>query len=223
MATTIRRLPLAEQAVEVMLARIQAGEWPLGHKLPGETTLAATLGVGRSTVREAIRELAGRGILESRQGSGVFVIDLEPREEWDSVLRRAGIVSVLEARIAIETEAAGLAAERRTRADLLALRQRLAERNTAPDELGALVDADTAFHRAVIAAAHNELLLELFDSFIPRIREAMIAMLRANPMNDAPGDHLAHEELVDAIRNGDSQRASGLSRSHLSGLREALL
>jgi DNA-binding FadR family transcriptional regulator len=221
--TGIHRRPLAEQAVEVILARIGAGEWPLGHKLPGETTLATTLGVGRSTVREAIRELSGKGVLDSRQGAGVFVTALEPREDWDGVLRRADIVSVIEARIAIEVEAACLAAERRTRADLSALRQRLAERAAVSDDVAALVDADTAFHRAVIVAAHNDILTELFDSFVPRIRSAMVDMLRLKPMADAHGDHLVHAGLVDALLKRDARLASELSRSHLSGMRGAFL
>jgi DNA-binding FadR family transcriptional regulator len=220
---SIRRLPLAEQAVDVILARIGAGEWPLGHKLPGETTLATTLGVGRSTVREAIRELSGKGVLESRQGSGVFVTALQPREDWDTVLRRADIVSVIEARIAIEVEAAGLAAERRSRADLGTLRLRLAQRAAASDDVRGLVDADTAFHRAVIVAAHNDILTELFDSFVPRIRSAMIDMLRLSPAKDAHEDHLVHDRLVDALLNRDSALASELSRSHLSAMRRVFL
>ncbi|MFC7646208.1 FadR/GntR family transcriptional regulator [Streptosporangium lutulentum] len=97
---------MAAQAADVLLERLRAGEWPLGHKLPGETTLAAQLGVGRSTLREAIRELSGKGILDTRQGSGVFVTALDVPENRDTVLRRASIVSVIEARIAIEAEAA---------------------------------------------------------------------------------------------------------------------
>ena len=103
------RTPLADQAAELLLERIRAGEWELGAKLPGETTLAPQLGVGRSTVREAIRQLAGRGILTTRQGSGVFVTALDTHDDWETVLRRADITTVLEARIAIESEAARLA------------------------------------------------------------------------------------------------------------------
>src|SRR3954449_2405294 len=102
--TQLNREPLAEQAAEALLERIRGGEWALGQKLPGETTLAPQLGVGRSTIREAIRHLAGRGVLASRQGAGVFVTALDEPDEWDAVVRRADIVEVLEARIAIEVE-----------------------------------------------------------------------------------------------------------------------
>ncbi|MFT4212989.1 MAG: GntR family transcriptional regulator, partial [Microbacterium sp.] len=123
--TQMLRTPLAEQAASALLDRIRAREWALGARLPGETTLGPQLGVGRSTVREAIRLLAGRGVLQTRQGAGVFLVALDAVEDWDAVLRRAGIVSVIEARIAIETEAAALAAARRTPADLRAIRRAL--------------------------------------------------------------------------------------------------
>ncbi|MBX9921568.1 MAG: GntR family transcriptional regulator, partial [Mycolicibacterium frederiksbergense] len=84
MAAQVQRHPLAAQAAELLLTRIRDGEWPLGHRIPGETTLAAQLGVGRSTLREAIRELAGRGVLESRQGAGVFVTAVDATEDWDA-------------------------------------------------------------------------------------------------------------------------------------------
>src|SRR5215470_14417357 len=151
----VRRSPLAGQAAELLLERIRGGEWTLGAKLPGETTLGPQLGVGRSTVREAIRQLAGRGVLESRQGAGVFVTALDVPEDWDAVLRRADIVSVIETRIAIESEAAALAAERRTPAELRALRRALDIRAATRESSEAHVDTDMTFHRHIVVAAHN--------------------------------------------------------------------
>lgn len=217
----VQRHPLAAQAAEVLLSRIRAGEWQLGHRLPGETTLAAQLGVGRSTLREAIRELAGKGVLESRQGAGVFVTALDVAEDWDTVLRRSDIVTVLEARIAIEAEGAALAARRRTPADLRAMLRALAARAESGDSVEGLVDADTAFHRTVVAAAHNDILLELFNAFVPRSRHAMIDMLRIRPMRDPATDHDAHEHLYDAIRARDPEAAATASRVHLTALEAA--
>lgn len=214
----VQRHPLAAQAAEVLLSRIRAGEWQLGHRLPGETTLAAQLGVGRSTLREAIRELAGKGVLESRQGAGVFVTALDVAEDWDTVLRRSDIVTVLEARIAIEAEGAALAARRRTPADLRAMLRALAARAESGDSVEGLVDADTAFHRTVVAAAHNDILLELFNAFVPRSRHAMIDMLRIRPLRDPATDHDAHEHLYDAIRARDPEAAATASRVHLTAL-----
>lgn len=218
----VRREPLADQAAELLLARIRSGEWGLGEKLPGETTLAPQLGVGRSTVREAIRQLAGRGVLASRQGAGVFVTALDAPEDWDAVLRRAGVVAVIEARVAIETEAAALAAARRTPADLRAIRRALAERAEHRSDIESHVDADTVFHRAIVAAAHNPVLLDLFDSFTPRLREAMIEMLRIRREFGGDADQDAHAELADAIADQDERVAAERSRSHLLTLREGL-
>ncbi len=218
----VTRRPLADQAAELLLERIRAGEWTLGEKLPGETTLAPQLGVGRSTVREAIRQLAGRGVLATRQGAGVFVTALDVPEDWDTVVRRADIAAVIEARIGIETEAAGLAAVRRTPADLRAIRRALAARAERRSEVEALVDSDTGFHRTVVAAAHNSLLLELFDGFTPRLRQAMIDMLRIRKPHDGDADHRAHVDLVEAIADGDQAAAAMLSRTHLLALKEGL-
>lgn len=218
----VKRAPLADQAAELLLERIRAGEWTLGEKLPGETTLAPQLGVGRSTVREAIRQLAGRGVLASRQGSGVFVTALDAPEDWDSVLRRAGVVAVIEARVAIETEAAALAASRRTPADLRAIRRALADRAAHRSDIESHVDADTVFHRSIVAAAHNPVLLDLFDSFTPRLREAMVEMLRIRRVFGGDEDHDAHAVLARAIADRDAQGAADLSRAHLLTLRDAL-
>jgi len=222
MPAQVRREPLADQAAALLLARIRAGEWQLGQRLPGETTLAPQLGVGRSTVREAIRQLAGRGVLASRQGSGVFVTALDVREEWDEVLRRSDIVSVIEARIAIETEAAALAAARRTPTELRAIRRTLADRAERRTDIEAHVDADMAFHRAVVAAAHNPVLAELFDGFVSRSRAAMVEMLRLRPGFDHAGDHEAHELLARAIADRDTAAAARHSRTHLTSLKESL-
>ncbi|RZU18865.1 DNA-binding FadR family transcriptional regulator [Kribbella rubisoli] len=220
----IRRHPLAEQAAEELLRRIGSGEWTVGAKLPGETTLATQLGVGRSTIREAVRELAGRRVLESRQGAGVFVIALQAAEDWDKVLRKADITDVLEGRLAIETEGARLAASRRTPADLKNFRYTLTDRKraalSAPDDW--YIEADMAFHRAVVVAAHNAVLTELFDSFAPRIRRAMIDMLKLDDQHRHRNDQAAHAAIAEAIRLQDPDLAAARSRAHLSAVRSTL-
>lgn len=234
--TTVRREPLADQAAELLLERVRAGEWALGAKLPGETTLAPQLGVGRSTVREAIRQLAGRGVLTSRQGAGVFVAALDAPEDWSRVVGRADIRAVLEARLAIEVEASALAAARRTPAELRALRAALDQRAAHRGDVEEHVDTDAAFHRVIVAASHNPLLLEMFDGFTPRSREAMIAMLRARGGRGASGvrdshggdghggdaDHEVHERIADAIAARDAELAATLTRAHLTSLLQQL-
>ncbi|GAB3386751.1 FCD domain-containing protein [Humibacter soli] len=216
--TIVRREPLADQAAELLLERIRAGEWALGDKLPGETTLGPQLGVGRSTVREAIRQLAGRGVLITRQGAGVFVIALDAPEDWAQKIRAVDIRAVIEARIAIEVEASALAAERRTPAELRGLGRALDVRGLHREGIEEHVDTDAAFHRAIVATAHNPILLELFDSFTPRSRDAMIAMLRARGDHGDDADHAVHQGIYDAISEGDSEAAASSTRDHLASL-----
>lgn len=220
--TTVRRESLAEQAAALLLARIQEKEWEIGGKLPGETTLAPQLGVGRSTAREAIRLLAGRGILATRQGAGVFVTATDVPASWDAVVARADIVAVIEARTAIEVEAAALAAERRTSADLRVMRRALDERNRHRAAVDEHVDTDLAFHRALLVAAHSPLLLELFDGFAPRSRRAMIDMLRLRGHHGDDPDHDVHERILEAIAERRADEAAALTREHLDRLTRML-
>jgi DNA-binding FadR family transcriptional regulator len=217
--TQLKRVSLADQAADALFARIRSGEWTLGAKLPGETTLAPQLGVGRSTVREAIRQLAGRGILDSRQGSGVYVTALDAPDGWEQVLRRANIVTVIEARTAIEVEAAALAATRRTSSDLRVIRRKLEMRTVPGQSVEEHVDADMALHRTIVVAAHNEVLTELFDGFVPRVRRAMVDMLRIRPVPDPNVDQDAHAVVVDAIADRMPEAAARASRAHLDALK----
>ncbi|WGX96917.1 FadR/GntR family transcriptional regulator [Nocardioides sp. L-11A] len=218
----IRRHSLADQTAEALLERIRSGEWALGAKLPAETTLGPQLGVGRSTVREAIRQLAGLGVLQTRQGAGVFVISLDVDEDWDLVLRRADITTVLEARISIEAEAAALAAERRTPSDIRRMRRALQHREESRSSIEELVDADLAFHRSILSASHNEILLGLFDDFTPRQRQAMVEMLRLQHEFGGNEDHGAHAQVLEAIVAREPELARTLSRDHLQSLRLSL-
>jgi len=220
--TQVRREPLAEQAADALLERIRAGEWTLGQKLPGETTLAPQLGVGRSTIREAIRQLAGRGILATRQGAGVFVTAVDTPDDWDQVLRRTDIISVIEARIAIEVEASALAAERRTPTELNAMKRAAEHRDTHRTHIEEHVDADMTFHRSIITAAHNPLLTELFDGFTPRTRQAMIDLLRIRGEYGSDADQRVHVQILEAIADRDADTASTLTRDHLLTLKASL-
>lgn len=218
----VKRSSLSEQSADVLLKRVQSGEWELGQKLPSETTLAAQIGVGRSTAREAIRILAGKGVLASRQGSGVYLTALDVVEEWTSTLTSSDIVSVIEARLAIETEAARLAAERRTPAALRAIRRALKARDTSRDDLEAHVDADTAFHRSIVVAAANDVLTDLFDSFTPRLREAMVTMVRGRGAFGDDDDQTIHADLAQAVADKDTDLAARISREHLLGMKRNL-
>ncbi|MFF2729192.1 FadR/GntR family transcriptional regulator [Streptomyces sp. NPDC058008] len=216
----LRPSPLVEQATGHLREQITGGAWPVGTKLPGETTLAATLGVGRSTVREALRALAGAGLVRARQGAGVFVIAAEPEEDWSTQLRRAAVTDVYEVRTGIEIEAARLAARRRTDEDLAALAEALAGRRAAAgDDDAAFVDADIALHTAVVAAAHNPVLSALFTAFVPTLRRGLVDMLELLGLRSGDPNHgdERHAALVDAVVRGDSDAAARVLREELEG------
>ncbi|TQL67975.1 GntR family transcriptional regulator [Nocardioides albertanoniae] len=196
---------LVEQAIAGLRGMLESGEWPVGHKIPPEPTLAEQLGVSRNTVREAVRALAHAGVLVVRRGDGTYVA--APSEVAALVERQLGLVEqrhVFEVRMAFEVRAAGLAAARRTPADLdrlTASLRRRAEAVAAADEAG-FVDADAEFHSSVVAAAGNPLMSQLYDGFQTELRSAL-------SFPDAGHDHLTedHHALFDAIRAQDVERA----------------
>ncbi|RLP85507.1 MULTISPECIES: FadR/GntR family transcriptional regulator [unclassified Micromonospora] len=196
------------QTIEQLRARILGGEWPVGGRIPTEPQLVAALGVGRNTVREAVRALVHAGVLECRQGSGTYVVSTD--ELAPVVARRLGddrMTEVIEVRRAFEVEAARLAALRRTPEDLASLDGALAEREAAwrGGRVDAFVEADAALHTAVVAAAHNAMLAELYASVGTALRSTV-----AQAMGDAltPERYVDHTRLVEAIRAGDPGRAA---------------
>ncbi|MFB6435395.1 FadR/GntR family transcriptional regulator [Streptomyces sp. NPDC056411] len=208
----LRPSPLVEQATQRLRDRITEGHWPVGSKLPGETTLAKALGVGRSTVREALRALAGAGLVQPRQGAGVFVLATAPTEDWPTRLRRAAVADVYEVRAMVELQAARLAAVRRTDADVAALRSALEGRRTAAatGDDAAFVDADIALHAAAVDAAHNPVLTDLFREFAPALRQGLIDLVELLGLRDEDPQHgdARHAALVEAVAAGDGDAAS---------------
>ncbi|MEU3225983.1 FCD domain-containing protein [Streptomyces sp. NPDC006976] len=217
----LRPSPLVEQATSHLRARITEGHWPVGTKLPGETTLARELGVGRSTVREAVRTLATLGLLRSRQGAGVFVVADHAVEDWPVRLRRASVADVYEVRMLIEVQAARLAARRRTDEDLAALDAALTARLAAGagTDDARFVDADIAVHRAVVAAAHNPVLSDLFAEFVPALRQGLIDLVELLGLRreDPRHGHAGHRALVAAVVAGDADSAARAAQEELEG------
>ncbi|MET8282994.1 FCD domain-containing protein [Micromonospora sp. NPDC005174] len=196
------------QTIEQLRARILGGEWPVGGRIPTEPQLVAALGVGRNTVREAVRALVHAGVLECRQGSGTYVVSTD--ELAPVVARRLGddrMVEAVEVRRAFEVEAARLAALRRTPADLVALDDALADREAAwrGGRVDVFIEADAALHVAVVAAAHNSMLADLYASVGTALHSTL-----AHVMGDAltPERYVDHARLVEAIRAGDPGRAA---------------
>lgn len=202
------RRSLVETAIDLIRAQIENGGWKVGDRIPKEAELAEMLQVGRNTVREAVRVLSHARVLEVRQGDGTYVRSrIDPME----VMRRVSRTSLkdhFELREILETQAARLAAAKRTEDDLDRLRALLrkrAERSSHPD-LATFLDRDLAFHEAVIDAAHNIALAELFRYFSSTVRANMEAALVDHSLPE-PGLAL-HQALLDAIERGDADAAA---------------
>ncbi|MFD7238002.1 FadR/GntR family transcriptional regulator [Streptomyces syringium] len=215
-----RRSPLVDQVIAGLRNQITSGEWPVGSRIPTEPELVEQLGVARNTVREAVRALAHNGLLDIRQGSGTYVA---ATSELAGVMRRrfaqADPLHVAELRSALETKAAGLAALRRTDADLRQLDTLLERRERAWDSGDAerFVEADATLHSAVVAAAHNEVLAELYADLGSVVRD----FLRADVGPELrPEAHTDHARLVAAIRDQDEATASAEAGAHPFGCRQ---
>ncbi|MEV4410467.1 FCD domain-containing protein [Catellatospora sp. NPDC049609] len=205
---TPSRQGLVPQVIEQLRTQIATGEWPVGSRIPTEPDLVAALGVGRNTVREAVRALVHAGVLECRQGSGTYVT--ATHELTGVVARRlaaAEIAEAIEVRRAFEVEAARLAAVRRTPADLAALDQLLARREQLwrAGDAAAFVAADADLHVAIVAAAHNAMLAELYASFGGAMRASLSQQIGETL---TPDKYVEHDDLVEAIRAGDPERAA---------------
>jgi DNA-binding FadR family transcriptional regulator len=209
---------LVEQATAHLREQITSGEWAVGTRLPGETALAKSLGVGRSTVREALRALAGAGLVQARQGSGVFVIATTPEEDWSTQLRQAAITDVYEVRVLVEVEAVQLAARRRTDEDLAALREALAARRAAGNAgNAAFVEADIALHEILVASAHNPVLTGLFTQFVPILKQRLLDLVELLDLRSGDPHHgeEGHAALVAAVEKRDAAAAGAALREEL--------
>ena len=196
------------ETIEQLRTRILGGEWPVGSRIPTEPRLVETLGVGRNTLREAVRALVHAGVLEVRQGSGTYVVSTD--ELAGVVSRQVGgarLAEVVEVRRALEVEAARLAALRRTPEDLAALDAALAEREAAwaAGRVTEFAAADAALHTMIVTAAHNTMLADLYTSMSTAIRHSLAEALGPEL---TPERHVDHTRLVAAIRAGDPARAA---------------
>ncbi|MEU5164544.1 FadR/GntR family transcriptional regulator [Streptomyces sp. NPDC020875] len=215
--TSPRRSGLTDQVIAQLRNQITSGEWPVGSRIPTEPELVEELGVARNTVREAVRALAHNGLLDIRQGSGTYVV---ATSELAGVMRRRFADStprhVAEVRSALESTAARLAAERRTERDLAQLDTLLERREEAwrAGDAGRFVAADLTFHLAVVAAAHNDVLGELYADLGDVVRDRLADHVGPELR---PERHMDHAALVAAIRAGDGDAAAAEAASyHLS-------
>ncbi|MCR6484536.1 FadR family transcriptional regulator [Amycolatopsis sp. OK19-0408] len=206
---TTRRAGLVDQVIEQLRTAVRAGEWPIGERIPTEAELGEQLGVGRNTIREAVRALAHTGLLEVRQGDGTYV---RATSEVSGAIRRlcgSELREVLQVRRTLEVEGARLAAAERTDEEVAELRALLARRTTELRE-GRWEDfarTDAEFHCTVVRAGHNQLLTELYRGLTEVITASVAATSSITPGAEHVPE-IGHEGLADAIAERDAERAA---------------
>lgn len=217
-----KKASLASHLTAALRAGIGDGALGPGDRLPSETRLASEHGVSRSVVREAIAALRADGLVESRQGSGVYVLKPGaglPFRDIDHS-RISTVIEMLELRTAIETEAADLAARRCSPAQeerILEASQRVAElaRTGLPT-----ADADLAFHLSIAEATNNP----MFAQFLTMLGQNAIPRraLRPDASEAVTGSYIVridaeHGAIVRAIQQGNGTAARRAMRQHLEG------
>ena len=225
---------LAHELVAAFGQRIREGRLAAGAKLPTEAELMAEFGVSRTVVREALSHMQAAELVQTRHGVGTFVIG-PPGPGAESFRIPPGqlatlndVIAVLELRIGVETEAAGLAAQRRTEDNLKRLRGTLAAFAQAVEAGHDAVQADVAFHQQVAAATQNahfaHLLATLGRRIIPRARlepqAARALALGPERLAYLRRVHGEHENVYDAIAARDADAARAAMRTHLANSRE---
>ena len=174
----IKQRTMAESVAQRLMGLLSNGTLSPGDKLPSERELAAHLHVGRATLREALKLLTMAGLLRARRGDGTYVREeflpsVCLQIEWATLLSEVDVAKVLEVRQPLEVKAARLAAERATPQDIDKLGVFREVLEIDGRDIGLEVDIDLAFHQAIAAAAHNQLLSQLMDSLVEPVAHRM--------------------------------------------------
>ncbi|MDR6554247.1 FadR/GntR family transcriptional regulator [Paenibacillus qinlingensis] len=217
---TLRRPKLVDDVVTQLQKKISDGELKIGDKIPTEPELMEQFGVGRSTIREAVRVLVHAGLLEKKQGFGTFLTghsDAAMQEPLVNRLRRAEILEVYEVRKMLELEISRLAAERRDETDLEQMREALHQRLKALESanMDAYLTADLAFHQAIAVASKNSIVVDLYRSFSAVLLEALTNLVKDEQVHDH--HHLFHVNLYQAILDQDVAAAENWTLQNLEG------
>jgi DNA-binding FadR family transcriptional regulator len=192
---------LSDQVTGKIRQDIAQNKYKAGEKIPSEPELMKLYGVGRSTIREAIKTLAMTGILRVQQGSGTFVSINRQNETIDQRLRRADFDQINAVRKLLEDEIVRLAAKNHTEKDLEEMKQCLENRRSAihHDQRQACIEADIAFHTAIASASLNQVLADLYQSFTAIIRD-FFYQREMQGITDFAMSHHLHEQLFEAIK-----------------------
>ena len=221
---------LVDEIVETLTASIREGQLQAGAKLPTEAEIMVRFDVSRTVVRESLSKLQASELVETRHGIGTFV--LPPRESGNFKITSedfatvADVIAVLELRISLETEAAGLAAQRRTPENLAAMESALQAFQDSISQDSDAVPPDFQFHMEIARATGNrhfaDLMSYLGTMIIPRTRVNTALSAPEGRMNYLQRVHSEHESIYNAIRDQDAEAARAAMRTHLSNSRERL-
>jgi len=221
---------LALSLVEALGARIRAGQMATGDKLPTEAAIMAEFEVSRTVVREAISKLQAAGLVETRHGVGTFVLGLGEGGSFriapEQMATLTDVVAVLELRIGVETEAAALAAQRRSAVQLAVMREALAAFAAAAEAGRDAVAADFQFHLEIARATGNPHFEQLMGTLgAPSIPRARLPGLggegdRAERLAYLRRVNAEHESILEAIAAQDAEAARAAMRTHLANSRE---
>ena len=211
---------LSDQVADVLAADIRAGRLAAGDKLPTEAALVNQFSVSRTVVREAVSRLKSLGLVDSRQGSGVFVRDVSfsPLNfDARSAVSKQAVIQMVEVRRALEAEVAELAAKRRNQADIKRIRESIALLDKAVQAGGDGVDEDVQYHRAIADASRNPFLIGTLE-YLGQFLRGSTRVTRANEARRADFARQVrdeHEMILRAIEAGDAAAARKAAAQHM--------
>jgi DNA-binding FadR family transcriptional regulator len=221
----VRKNTAPEMVVAQILKKIAAGELGAGARLPAQRELAARLGVGRSSVREALNALAVMGYLEVQQGRGTFIAAAPPGDEppvakLRAALRAGSLLDLMEVREALECRAAALAAERGESGHLRRLRQALKEMEADPADYERFLRADIDFHTALAQATGNPVFSEMLALVLQKV-VAHHAALRTGRLSPKYRERSVQtlRQVLSRIGKKDGAGAAASMLDHLSAIR----
>ena len=224
MYKAIQASRLYEKIVQQIEESILKGELSEGSQLPAERDLAKQFGVSRTAVREAIKALQEKGLVDAFPGRGTFVTNGNPnsmRRSLDRIIKSGepgGWAYLVEVRKILEPEIAALAAVRATDQDLALMREAFQVMDNAGCDADAYIEADLDFHLALAEAAANPIVLSLIDSIVGLLREERLRIFRVEGGPERGQHH--HKCILEAIERHDPQEARAAMQAHLSQVRE---
>jgi GntR family transcriptional repressor for pyruvate dehydrogenase complex len=221
---TIQVSRLYEQIVQQVEDSIRKGELAEGSKLPAERDLARQFGVSRTAVREAIKALQEKGLVDAFPGRGTFVTSGRPtsmRRSLDRILKsdEAGSGEYLEeVREMLEPGIAAMAASRADDQVIAAMRECCEVMDAADGDSEAYIEADLDFHLALAEAAGNPIVLSLIDSIVALLREQRLQIFRVEGGPERGQRH--HKQILEAIERHDADAARSAMQAHLHQVRQ---